>query len=306
MRSRTLRHPPTPPPTHPNPFFLPSRKACFFLSFFLSVSPAAALALSSLHFLLESTLHVIPIPPLSQKRVGEFGVFSFSTSALTRFSILLPTWSLAAAAAAIMELKGSSSPMSLFTTTRQETPSSLSLSTEYKRKHCICCRWISAPWHLSLHTDLPEKKKKNIHEFISKYKFECFWSFFFFFPFLCCPPPRLPRDFTAQPARRWARRATLCRAVANFISKLSLSLSLRLLYTCDIYIYMDGQQRQLFKLQRGGDFLLLLRRRQRVKLPLNLVFSLSLSLSLLCVIPKAQLVLLYSAYLTGETTRALK
>ena len=69
---------------------------------------------------------------------------------------------------------------------------------------------------------------------------------------------------------------------------------------------MDGQQRQLFKLQRGGDFLLLLRRRQRVKLPLNLVFSLSLSLSLLCVIPKAQLVLLYSAYLTGETTRALK
>ena len=130
--------------------------------------------------------------PLSQKRVGEFGVFSFSTSALTRFSILLPTWSLAAAAAAIMELKGSSSPMSLFTTTRQETPSSLSLSTEYKRKHCICCRWISAPWHLSLHTDLPEKKKKNIHEFISKYKFECFWSFFFFFSFSLLPAAQTP------------------------------------------------------------------------------------------------------------------
>ena len=76
------RHPP------PKPLFPPIPKG-LFLSFFLSVSPAAALALSSLHFLLESTLHVIPIPSL--RRVGEFGVFSFSTSALTRFSILLPT-----------------------------------------------------------------------------------------------------------------------------------------------------------------------------------------------------------------------
>ena len=86
---RCATHRRHPPPTQ-TPFSShPERLVSFFL--FLSVSPAAALALSSLHFLLESTLHVIPIPPLSQKRVGEFGVFSFSTSALTRFSILLPT-----------------------------------------------------------------------------------------------------------------------------------------------------------------------------------------------------------------------
>ena len=76
--------PPTDATPHPNPFFLPSRKACFFLSFFLSVSPAAALALSSLHFLLESTLHVIPIPPLSEEsgRVWRLLFLYFGTNSI--------------------------------------------------------------------------------------------------------------------------------------------------------------------------------------------------------------------------------
>ena len=79
---RCATHRRHPPPTQ-TPFSShPERLVSFFL--FLSVSPAAALALSSLHFLLESTLHVIPIPPLSEEsgRVWRLLFLYFGTNSI--------------------------------------------------------------------------------------------------------------------------------------------------------------------------------------------------------------------------------